>query len=275
MKYSIFIQEEGLNTFLIKDTTGISNNPLDQKLFSYTEEISTSNPRPQDLIFLDFVVYNKINSAKIDNLTYTMINDEDYLKYAIHYKCEKDGWYSIAHYYIYSSFYLNYLINQGTITEGTYYCYNNGYTEELEIEQSIDLEEGCFGTVNINDGQVTSTSKIDDINSIYLTTSNAFTYEAITEDIFSIGLLEECFGYKIKEIIYNGIYCNCGEVDSIKMRDRDMIWMTIELIKYLVKHCRYFEAQRILEKIDTCNSFCNNYNNIDSKLVPNCGCSKL
>lgn len=35
-----------------------------------------------------------------------------------------------------------------------------------------------------------------------------------------------------------------------------MVWMALEIIKYLIKECKYYEAQRILEMIDTCNSFC-------------------
>ena len=63
----------------------------------------------------------------------------------------------------------------------------------------------------------------------------------------------------IKFILYNNLFEAClykdNDLNNI-YRNRDIVWMALELIRRLISQCNFFEAQRLLERISTCNTFC-------------------
>ena len=252
MNVAISINEETPFGFLVKDTTGISNNPLCGQFFPSNEQILWSNPRPQDVVILDFITYNKIDEPSTTYRLYEMKSDADYYRYALHYKCDRDGWYTINHLYIYSwNFFLN-LLGYDYLVDGDYYVYNNGY---FDGEENWTVPYQKFAKITMINKQAMNMEIIDDPNLIYYALSNP-TLIGISEDMFNISRLEKCFYDKVTNIFYNKLYTKCGRQEDEIFRDRDMVWMALEIIKYLIKECKYYEAQRILEMIDTCNSFC-------------------
>lgn len=60
-----------------------------------------------------------------------------------------------------------------------------------------------------------------------------------------------------KEDVYQ--FINCGDcLDSIKdlIYKRNFLWATINVLNNLVDECRYEEAQKILDKVQSCRGFC-------------------
>ena len=53
---------------------------------------------------------------------------------------------------------------------------------------------------------------------------------------------------------------------------RDIIWMTLNIIDYLVGFKQYLEAQRILEVFQKCGGFCKDFSK--TKPQADCGCSR-
>ena len=62
---------------------------------------------------------------------------------------------------------------------------------------------------------------------------------------------------------------NCKPKD-VDYFSRDFLWMTLNVMDYLIERGQFNEAQRILEAINYCGGFCNNIKN-DNKSM--CGCN--
>lgn len=279
MNASISLQEKTSTSFLIKDITGINNDVAFGQFISDDQDILWSNPRPQDIIFLDFIKYNKLGDSKVPaHNIYTMRNNADYYQYVVHYNCEQDGWYTISHLYIYSSFYLNFILSNKYLVDGTYYCYNNGYSEpDITIHPSIEsIGFEQFASVTISNREIVDVQIITP-ELIYQGVDLTMMI-GVEENIFCMGRIEQCFENKLKSIIYNKLETCSGKCKNDNpdlLRDRDMVWMTLELLKYLVRFCKYYEAQRILEKVgSSCNGFCGPMTSIDNKFTSNCNCGR-
>lgn len=91
-------------------------------------------------------------------------------------------------------------------------------------------------------------------------------------DIFYTGYLQECYINHCKEL-FNSLMANCQpncKPKNVDTFSRDFLWMTLNVIDYLIERGQFFEAQRILESVNYCGGFCNNTNNNESV----CGCNK-
>lgn len=100
-----------------------------------------------------------------------------------------------------------------------------------------------------------------------LSNSTAFIESQYT---FTTCHLEECYYRHCNE--YFSKLCDQCEDFSEKIKIRDMIWMSINVIKYLLDQESLFEAQRIVEKLIKCSGICYNLKN-EVKNV-GCGCSE-
>lgn len=90
-------------------------------------------------------------------------------------------------------------------------------------------------------------------------------------DVFFTGHLQECYINYCKKVFDSLNVCSPTNRDYDTYA-RDFLWMTLNIIDYLVSFKQYLEAQRLLEMFNTCNGFCN-----DKKLhgfkSKSCGCS--
>lgn len=89
-------------------------------------------------------------------------------------------------------------------------------------------------------------------------------------DIVYTGNLQQCYFYYCQQL-FETILDKCKTGDENLTFARDFIWMTLNIIDYLVCCKQYLEAQRIIETFITCNGLCNSFTNAKSKL--GCGCS--
>lgn len=94
-----------------------------------------------------------------------------------------------------------------------------------------------------------------------------------SQDFMSICFLQKCYVNLCQQIFKDKNFVRCSnKVDHSLSYTRDLVWMALNVIKYMVEMNQLFEAQRILEIIYSCNGVCKNGN---SKFYEsNCGCSK-
>lgn len=91
-------------------------------------------------------------------------------------------------------------------------------------------------------------------------------------DIFYNGNLQQCYINYCKKL-YDTLLNKCKTSDyNSDIYARDFIWMTLNIIDYLVGFKQFLEAERITEQFKTCGGFCQN--NDSHKNYSGCGCSK-
>lgn len=83
------------------------------------------------------------------------------------------------------------------------------------------------------------------------------------EKYFNKCKLRQCY-IDICYKIFNQSSNNCGKgIDSNLLYIRDLIWMSLNVIDYMVEMEQYDEAERLLDRVTGCNGLCKS---------SNCGC---
>lgn len=220
----------------------------------------------------DTLVYNQNNKFKysetctINVIQYVSTKDKEILEtiYTEHcsyldeayYKVLKDGHYTIHHFILPTVDWLQEeLTKQDNLTQDhlsiyvtdgeKVYLYNQGSLNEIDIQVLIE----------INDEDT--------------------TISRISIDTFSIYYLRKCY-IQICKTILNTIDLKC--VNNNKSMEevifnRDLLWMTINIIKYHVEFNDLIESQRLIELINKCGGMCQN---IPATYNKNnfCGCTR-
>ena len=239
--------ENGTTGFTLKDTTGIGY----LKFMPEQSGVSSEYYRTSDVIFLDLVNYNKLSDNKLTGFKYVVGSDARYEAYKLEYKSTVDGWFTVDHLVLPT---LNYMKNfvaetvegaarsEEVLFDGSYIVYDTDSQEYLQL----DIVSGIYTAHKIDIYYIK-----EHLNNINLV--------GIEEQLFLIGKLEKCYEDMIKFILYNNLFEAClykdNDLNNI-YRNRDIVWMALELIRRLISQCNFFEAQRLLERISTCNTFC-------------------
>ena len=92
-------------------------------------------------------------------------------------------------------------------------------------------------------------------------------------DVFFTGNLQQCYINNCKEI-FNILLNQCAPKDKYDQNTyaRDFVWMTLNIIDYLVGFKQFMEAERIMENFCHCGGFCNLYQHPGHKHI-GCGCA--
>lgn len=91
-------------------------------------------------------------------------------------------------------------------------------------------------------------------------------------NIFYTGNLLQCY-INYSKRVFDTQVCGCP-TENNDVYVRDFLWMSLNIIDYLISFDQFIEAQRMLEQLSTCNGFCNSISNNLFK-SQNCGCSKM
>ena len=91
-------------------------------------------------------------------------------------------------------------------------------------------------------------------------------------DVFFTGHLQECYINYCKGI-FNNLLNKCESEKDSNIYARDFIWMTLNIIDYLIGFKQFMEAERLLKMFQSCGSFCNDKQLHGRKPGPVCGCS--
>lgn len=92
-------------------------------------------------------------------------------------------------------------------------------------------------------------------------------------DVFFTGHLQECYINYCKKI-FNNLLNKCDSNGSSNdIYARDFIWMTLNIIDYLIGFKQFMEAERLLLMFQSCGGFCNDKKLHGRKPGPVCGCA--
>lgn len=102
------------------------------------------------------------------------------------------------------------------------------------------------------------------------------TISKTNQDYISICFLQKCYINLCQQIFENRGFSQCwnkNNVDSELIYKRDLVWMVINVIKYLTEFNQLSEVERIIELINGCNGVCE-FNSTYQSKGSGCGCSK-
>lgn len=206
-----------------------------------------------DTVTIDILQHNKAKETIYRQPTYTLHDTNKEISIPV----EFDGWFTVIHLVLPS---VEWYKREKEKTEGsaislynivyftngkTIYKYLNG------IEQEVSLEE------------------VLEINPIDTTISR------VEKDYISICFLRKCYINLCQQIFEGRGFSKCFDrtkISSELIYKRDLVWMAINVIKYLTECSQLAEVERLIESINGCNGLCDN-SNITSN-TNGCGCSK-
>ena len=223
---------QDVSTYLAEDFSGIVKGK-----FKYSDTIS-----------IDVLQHNQTLK--------TIYTKHDTLK-SVDIPIEFDGWFSLVHLVIPNIEWFNKELEK---TEGSALgLYNIVY-----FSDGIDI----YKYINGKTSQVT----IDDILEINTVDT---TISRISRDFVSICFLRKCYINLCQQIFNDRGISKCwnkNKVDSELIYKRDLVWMAINVVKYLTQCEQLAEADRVIKTIQGCNGLC-----VSTNLTNNtngCGCSK-
>ena len=100
------------------------------------------------------------------------------------------------------------------------------------------------------------------------------TISRVSKDYVSICFLRKCYINLCQQIFNSRAFDKCqnkNKVDSELVFKRDMVWMAINVIKYMTEFGQLHEVARLIERLTSCNGLCTN---VVSTKNSGCGCSK-
>lgn len=206
-----------------------------------------------DTVSIDVLQHNKTTEIVYRDPIYTK---HDTLQ-PISIPVEFDGWFDIIHLVLPSAKWFNTEVNKN---EGSAL----GLYNIIYFSDGIDI----YKYINGNISQVTI-NEVLEVNPINTTISKT------NRNYVSICFLRKCYINLCQQIFSNRGLSHCwnkNKVDSELIYKRDLVWMAINVIKYLTECEQLAEVERIIETIQGCNGLC-----VSSKLTSTtngCGCSK-
>lgn len=222
---------------------------------SFIEEIdgvSTLKYKYSKTVTLNTILKVNINEAILqDVLIHTHEDSIDVGNFHV----DEDGYYVINHFVLPTKeWYDSYLQSQDQelkdfIKEGIYFIQDNKLKKvvnnEIQDAEVKELLERNYEGTNILHCKI---------------------------DVFFNGNLQQCFINYCKKL-YDSLLNTCkpSNYDS-DIYARDFIWMTLNIIDYLVGFKQFLEAERIIEQFKSCGGFCQNTDT--HKNYSSCGCSK-
>lgn len=204
-----------------------------------------------DTISVDVLQHNKAQETVYRDPTYT---SHDIIS-PIQIPVKFDGWFTVVHIVLPSKkwFESELLKTQGSVL-GTYNI--------VYFSDGIDIYKYINGDIL----QVTI-DEILEINPIDTTISKT------QKDYVSICFLRKCYINLCQQIFNDRGFSSCGnknKIDSELIYKRDLVWMAINVIKYLTEYEQLAEVERIIETIQGCNGLCTSTNIINE--TNGCGC---
>ena len=206
-----------------------------------------------DTVSIDVLQHNKT--------TETVYRDPIYTKHdtlqPINIPVKFDGWFDIIHLVLPSIEWFNREIDK---SQGSAL----GLYDLVYFSDGIDIYKYLDGNVS----QVTI-NEVLEVNPINTTISKT------NRDYVSICFLRKCYINLCQQIFEDRGFSRCwnkNKVDSELIYKRDLVWMAINVIKYLTECEQLAEVERIIETIQGCNGLCTSSNLIRN--TNGCGCSK-
>lgn len=146
------------------------------------------------------------------------------------------------------------------------------------LENSSEEYISYYETIYVTDGERIY-KVIDDnleectIKEILERNIEGTTIKKCKVDVFFTGHLQECYINYCK-CLFNNLLVKCqSEENNDAIYARDFIWMTLNIIDYLIGFKQFMEAERLLSMFNSCGGFCNDKQLHGRKPGNYCGCS--
>lgn len=223
----------------------------------YLSETSTGTSKGgfkySDTVSVVVLQHNKTQETIVKNPTYDY-HTSSYIEVPIGF----DGWFTINYIVLPNKDWFDRELEKSSgsalklynivyfVDNGYIYKYINGEIEGASIEEVLE--------VNPINTTISKTSK----------------------DYVSICFLQKCYVNLCQQIFNDRGFSQCwnkNSVDSELVYKRDLVWMAINVIKYLTEFNQLSEVERIIEQINGCNGLCKSNSAYQSK-SSGCGCSK-
>lgn len=206
-----------------------------------------------DTVSIDILQHNKSQESVYRNPVYSLHTSNDPIQIPVTF----DGWFTVVHVILPSKEWVN---------------------NELSKEEGSAI--GLYDIVYYSDGnsvykyiggstQETTIEEILEINPVNTTISKT------QKDYVSICFLRKCYINLCQQIFNSRGFSQCwdrNKIDSDLIYRRDLVWMAINVIKYLTECEQLAEVERIIETINGCNGLCVS-SDVTSK-TSGCGCYK-
>lgn len=235
---------------------GISIVGLEQDSQQYLDErqVSFRNYTFGDTVSLNIVV--KVSAKEEETMEdYEIVPHTDID--SVDFTLEKDGLYKVIHIIVPTQEWVQYVSERdGAHFEG----YSIAYFFNTEDEKFYKINKGVITEVNIEE--------------IYEANLSATTLVASERFTFGMCHIKECF-FKLCKYLLENLPCECTTADNFKqdILNRDIVWMAMNTINYLLQQGNYYRAQGIIDQIETCWGICKNLDNNSNNGGYNCGCS--
>lgn len=196
---------------------------------------------------LNTIIKVGINEATLIDV---LLNDHSEYLDSCTFKVDKDGYYTVDHLIIPNLKWLE-----------------NASEEYLEYYETIYVTDGEKLYKQI-DGELEECT----VKEILERNIEGTTIKKCKVDVFFTGNLQQCYINYCKKV-FDGLLNKCvNNSYDADIYARDFIWMTLNIIDYLINFKQFLEAERILSMFRTCGGFCEKPSG-GFKPGRSCGCS--
>lgn len=227
------------------DTCGLTITGLEKEDKQYSDVMTPDTYSYADTVSLNVLV--PVTKDDKDELPYDQyeivehIQDEDKSIFTF----PKDGLFKVIHAVIPTKAWWDTYKNQHNhfkhiyyYDSGKFYKVLNGEISEVELYEILNVNQD--GTCTIFKG---------------------------VQYTFNICNTEQCL-YSFSQDFLNKM-CSDNCHSNVDVKNRDLIFMTVHILKYLIDLGRYFKAQELVEKLHSCTGICKQ---INKKISNNGGC---
>lgn len=163
------------------------------------------------------------------------------------------------------------------VKEDGYYIIDHIIIPNIKwLENASDEYKQYYETIYVTDGEKIY-KEIDGIleectvKEIMERNIEGTTIKKCKVDVFFTGHLQECYINYCKKLFNDYLVkCPSGNNDTYA---RDFIWMTLNIIDYLIGFKQFMEAERLLSMFRTCGGLCNDRQLHGQKIGCTCGCN--
>ena len=243
MEFSIDIHTQITGEITIEDYSKEYGQYIDEDIDVVT---SYDSYKYSESATLNTVIKIGLNEATLlDVLLNEHTEDLDSCTFTVH----KDGYYAVDH-----------------IILPNMKWWENSSDEYKEYYETIYLTDG-EKLYKVVEGELEECT----VKEILERNVEGTTIKKCRVDIFFTGNLQQCYINYCKQLFESLLNkCMKNELDNV-VYSRDFIWMTLNIVDYLIGFKQFMEAERILEMFRTCGGLCefrsHGHNHIG------CGCS--
>lgn len=244
MEFSIDIHTQITGEIIIEDFSREYGQYIDEELEVVT---SYDSYKYSECSTLNTIIKVGINEATLIDV---LLNDHTEELDSCTFKVTKDGYYTVDHLIIPNFKWLE-----------------NASEEYLEYYETIYVTDGEKLYKLVEDKLEECT-----VREVLERNVEGTTIKKCKIDVFFTGHLQQCYINYCK-IIFNDLLNKCKPTESdSNIYARDFVWMTLNILDYLIGFKQFMEAERILSMFKTCGGFCEKPS-IGFKPGRSCGCS--